>query len=301
MGKIEIKTKVSEKVSALWKGFVKKSPVFIGLTGLTVVSVLGLGVGGTLAATGIIPNPFASSSSELGSEPTELGSEPTEAPLPESRDDYSVPEPEEGQVGDCWFRSLSVQEGSQFQRKKLVCNEGVGLEEVARAGPQAMAESGWTGVKYNFSDQSFLFAYMGTYTEGATLSHSLSINGHLISGGSGKCVDQGFGTCGTSGSMPYSYINIRTIPDKCKAEGDTFTIEVVGAGLDFRESVIIPAGVINCPTPVSSPSPSPEAVVVTPSPESSPSPEAVVVTPSPESSPTPEPSSESETSPTPTP
>jgi hypothetical protein len=296
MGKIDIKTKVSDKVSALWRGFIKKSPVFIVLTSLTVVSVLGLGVGGTLAATGIIPDPFASSSSELGSEPSELGSEPSELGseppkvfFPESRWDYSVPEPEEGQVGDCWFRSLRVQENG-IQRKKLVCNERVGLEEVTEwgGGPSAMAESGWTGVKYNFSDQSFLLAFMGTYTVGATLFFSLSINGHSIEGSFSKCVDQGFGTCGSSFSAPYSAINerISSLPDKCKAEGDTFTIEVVGAGLDFRESVIIPTGVINCPTPVSSPSPSPEAVVVTPSPESSPTPES---SSEPTSSPTPTP------------
>ena len=47
MGNKDIKTKLSDKAAAKWKGFIKKSPVFIGLTGLTVVSVLGLGVGGT--------------------------------------------------------------------------------------------------------------------------------------------------------------------------------------------------------------------------------------------------------------
>ena len=47
MGKFEIITKVSIKAAAMWRAFIKKSPVFIGLTGLTVVIVLGLGVGGT--------------------------------------------------------------------------------------------------------------------------------------------------------------------------------------------------------------------------------------------------------------
>jgi len=48
------------RAKSFWGWFIKKSPAFIVLTSLTVVSVFGLGVGGTLAATGVIPNPFAS-------------------------------------------------------------------------------------------------------------------------------------------------------------------------------------------------------------------------------------------------
>jgi hypothetical protein len=47
MGKFKIITKVSIKSAAMCRAFIKESPVFIGLTGLTVVVVLGLDVGGT--------------------------------------------------------------------------------------------------------------------------------------------------------------------------------------------------------------------------------------------------------------
>jgi hypothetical protein len=66
MGKSVIATNLLSRVKGFWGWFIKKSPAFIVLTSLTVVSVFGLGVGGTLAATGIIPNPFsAQASNEL--------------------------------------------------------------------------------------------------------------------------------------------------------------------------------------------------------------------------------------------
>jgi hypothetical protein len=64
MGKISGKESFLVSAKARWGWFIKKSPAFIVLSSLTVVSVFGLGVGGTLAATGVIPNPFASSASE---------------------------------------------------------------------------------------------------------------------------------------------------------------------------------------------------------------------------------------------
>jgi hypothetical protein len=73
MGKFEIMNKVSSKATALWGAFIKKGPVFIALTGVTLLSVLGLGVGGTLAATGVISNPFESQNdAELDSAISEL-------------------------------------------------------------------------------------------------------------------------------------------------------------------------------------------------------------------------------------
>ena len=57
-------SKMLERAKSFWGWFIKKSPAFIVLTSLTVVSVFGLGVGGTLAATGVIPNPFTSSTVE---------------------------------------------------------------------------------------------------------------------------------------------------------------------------------------------------------------------------------------------
>jgi hypothetical protein len=58
-------TKMLAIAKSFWGWFIKKSPAFIVLTSLTAVSVFGLGVGGTLAATGVIPNPFVSSATEI--------------------------------------------------------------------------------------------------------------------------------------------------------------------------------------------------------------------------------------------
>ncbi len=54
-----------------WGWFIKKSPAFIVITSLTAVSVFGLGVGGTLAATGVISLPFASETEEPADQLTE--------------------------------------------------------------------------------------------------------------------------------------------------------------------------------------------------------------------------------------
>jgi hypothetical protein len=59
MGKSVVVSNLLSRAKAFWGWFIRKSPAFIVLTSLTVVSVFGLGVGGTLAATGVIPNPFA--------------------------------------------------------------------------------------------------------------------------------------------------------------------------------------------------------------------------------------------------
>jgi hypothetical protein len=60
MGKLDFSNNLLSKAKSFWGWFIKKSPVFIVVTSLTVVGVFGLGVGGTLAATGVIPNPFSS-------------------------------------------------------------------------------------------------------------------------------------------------------------------------------------------------------------------------------------------------
>jgi hypothetical protein len=65
MGKLEVGSNFLSKATAFWGWFIKKSPAFIVLTSLTVVSVFGLGVGGTLAATGVLPNPFSSQVAEV--------------------------------------------------------------------------------------------------------------------------------------------------------------------------------------------------------------------------------------------
>jgi hypothetical protein len=64
MGKLAFGSTFLTRATAFWGWFIKKSPAFIVLTSVTVVSVFGLGIGGTLAATGLIPNPFASGPTE---------------------------------------------------------------------------------------------------------------------------------------------------------------------------------------------------------------------------------------------
>ena len=68
MGKILL-----SRAKAFWGWFIEKSPAFIVLSSLTVVSVFGLGVGGTLAATGVISLPSVMFGPE---EPTDQQSEP---------------------------------------------------------------------------------------------------------------------------------------------------------------------------------------------------------------------------------
>jgi hypothetical protein len=76
MGKSVVTTNLITKAKSIWGWFIKKSPAFIVLTSLTVVSVFGLGVGGTLAATGVIPNPFANQEPEVANqEPDATSSE----------------------------------------------------------------------------------------------------------------------------------------------------------------------------------------------------------------------------------
>ena len=64
MGNQELGKNLLYRAKTFWSWFIKKSPVFIFLTSLTVVSVFGLGVGGTLAATGVISLPFVSGPEE---------------------------------------------------------------------------------------------------------------------------------------------------------------------------------------------------------------------------------------------
>lgn len=60
MGELKVVKSLLSTAKTFWGWFIKKSPAFIALTSVTVVSVFGLGVGGTLAATGVISLPFVS-------------------------------------------------------------------------------------------------------------------------------------------------------------------------------------------------------------------------------------------------
>jgi hypothetical protein len=65
MGKLVFASNLLSRVKSFWVWFTKKSPAFIVITSVTVVSIFGIGVGGTLAATGVIPNPFVTASTEV--------------------------------------------------------------------------------------------------------------------------------------------------------------------------------------------------------------------------------------------
>ena len=72
MGKFALGKSLLFRSKSLWLSFIKKSPTFIALTSLTSISVFGLGVAGTLAATGVITNPFASASAEVANAVAEV-------------------------------------------------------------------------------------------------------------------------------------------------------------------------------------------------------------------------------------
>jgi hypothetical protein len=280
MGKIDIKTKVSDKVSALWRGFIKKSPVFIVLTSLTVVSVLGLGVGGTLAATGVIPNPFASSASVESSPETETD-DSGQGPAPIG--DGTLP----SDVGE--WKAL----GCDFSQKDC-------QEESYRRG-NVIRDSGWTGVTYNFSESGLSLWWQVRISTFEEVRMMFQINGHLVSSSLSPCHPGNAGLC--AGGLNNPLINNMDSPSLtwCKPGGDVYLIEVAGGNVNFRETGIIPAGVIDCPTPSATTSPTPESSsepTTSPTPESSSEP---TTSPTPESSPTPDSSSEPESSPTPTP
>jgi hypothetical protein len=273
MGKFDIISKVAGKATVLWKGFIKKSPVYIVLSSLTVVSVLGLGVGGTLAATGVIPNPFASSTPDESS-PEELEGSSDQGRIPIG--DGTLP----SDVGE-WGAIAGLCEASV----EVQC-------ELARRGSE-LIESGWTGTIYNFSKDGYYSYSMVNVAYPDDLKTRVEINGRLFSSGSildckpiapERWKQDWNGHCSTMTNAPFFNKEwLRGQFALCQPGGDTYIVEASGGGYSFRESGIIPPEYFDCPPAESSPSPTPEA------------------SPTPEQSPTPESSSEPESSPTPTP
>ena len=280
MGKIDIKTKVSDKAAALWKGFIKRGSVFIGLTGLTVVGVLGLGVGGTLAATGVIPNPFASSASVESA--------------PETESDYSGQGPLP--IGDGTLPSDVGDWGAMgcFSRvdEEVNCEYPTNGDELARRG-SALIQSGWTGTIYNFTKSGFYSQTLVNVSFPDNVTSKVEVNGRLLASSTihdckpiapERFREDWSGHCSTMINMPFNQKEfLLTYLALCQPGGDTYVVEASGGGYYFRESGIIPPEYFDCPPAESSPSPTPEA------------------SPTPEQSPTPESSSEPESSPTPTP
>jgi hypothetical protein len=273
MGKIDIIGKVSGKATAWWRGFVRKSPVFIALTGLTVVSVLGLGVGGTLAATGVIPNLFATSTSDESS-PEELEGSSDQGRPPMG--DGTLPSDigEWGAIG-C-MRAVD---------DTVECPDQTSPDELGKRG-NVLIQSGWTGVLYNFAGTGFYSHTLIDATVRGDLTTKLEINGLLA--GSSTIHDckpkEPRGNCNNMLNIPFTQKDfLRTLYAACQPGGDRYVVEASGAGYYFRESGIVPPEVFNCPPPEPTPSPTPES------------------SSEPTTSPTPESSSEPTTSPSPTP
>jgi hypothetical protein len=279
MGKIGIKTKVSDKATAFWKVFIKKSPVFIVLSSLTVVSVLGLGVGGTLAATGVIPNPFASSTPDESS-PEELEGSSDQGRPPMGDGTLPSDVGEWGAIG-C-VHSIDEQ---------VDCPGELSPDESGKRG-NILIQSGWTGVLYNFAGTGFYSHTLVDATVRGDLTTKLEINGRLaVSHTTHDCKpNEPRGHCRNMLNIAFNQRDFWvTYFGVCQAGGARYVVEASGAGYYFRESGIVPPQVFNCPPAEPTPSPTPES---SSEPTSSPTPEP---------SQTPESSSEPTSSPTPTP
>jgi hypothetical protein len=282
MGKFIVISKVLDEVAALWRAFLEKSPVFIALSGLSVVGVLGLGVGGTLAATGVIPNPLESSPN-----PLESSSSAESAPEPEK--DYS----DQGRVpiGDGTLPSDVGEWGPigcvRSVDEEVNCPDELSPDELGRRG-NVLIQSGWTGVLYNFTKAGFYSYALVDVDYRDDVTSRLEINGRFASSGTiHDCIPTlpaNRGHCSTMTNFPFTQRDFLISQWAiCQPGGDTYVIEVSGGGYYFKESGTIPADVFDCPPVESTPSPTPES-------SSEPTP-----------SPTPESSNAPESSPTPTP
>jgi hypothetical protein len=270
--------------------FAKKSPVYIAITGLLGFSILGLGVGGTLAATGVIPNPFVSSTSVESAPETETG----------SSDQGRIP------IGDGTLPSDVGEWGAMgcFSRvdEEVNCQYPTNSEELARRG-SALIQSGWTGTVYNFTKSGFYSQTLVNVSFPDNVTSKVEVNGRLLASSTihdckpiapERWKADWNGHCSTMINMPFNQKEfLLTYFALCQSGGDTYVVEASGGGYIFRESGTIPAEVFDCPPAVLTPSPTPES---SSEPITSP-------TPTPESSneSSNESSSEPESSPTPTP
>jgi len=253
MGKFDIMTKVFGKATAMWRNFIKRSPLFIVLTLLTGVSVLGLGVGGTLAATGLIPNPFA-------------------PPAPDSTPEFSDSTPAtpgngaEPKFTDDWVKSCY---NETTKETDLDC---------AQKGADRLREvkdSGWTGVKVFLNGDMLTFVFsmpISSYTE---FYHEVLINGEKRKWGPIICWPEPSGMCTQSSNYQIAVPEFAyTEGAPCKPDGDFYLVRVSGPGLNFEEENRIPEGNLNCPSrPLPSGVLNPSLVTPTPTSESSSEPE----------------------------
>lgn len=267
-------SKLLARAKSFWGWFLKKSPAFIVLTSLTAVSVFGLGVGGTLAATGVISNPFVSATQA----PTEDGPEPS-ARIP---GDGTFPQQYRG------FDSLE-----ELNRNSCTDPETFEVDWVCFAenskGITAISESGWTGVRFRFIQDGYHLVMggipsPGTYESPTFITITFSVNG-VQRNTTNTCWNYGSWKKGdVCAGDEYSPINSI---GACLPGGDTYLIEVTGGSLNFRETGLIPSGVIKCPaepSPATSNEPTPSPTTEVPTPEVTQDPSPIPTT---EPSPTP--------------
>lgn len=267
-------TKLLARAKSFWGWFIKKSPAFIVLTSLTAVSVFGLGVGGTLAATGVISNPFVSATQA----PTEDEPEPS-ARIP---GDGTFPLEHDG-FDNLKDGSESGCSGATTEAAILECHAKLNKKFTG------ISESGWTGVRFKFIQGGYYMVFAAVPTPGTSespsfISSKFSVNGVQQNTGQ-ACYNYGsWGTGEVCVTQEYSPIDTS---GACLPGGDTYLIEVSGGGLNFREAGLIPAGVINCPSqpsPETSTEPAPSPTTEVPTPEVTQDPSPIPTT---EPSPTP--------------
>lgn len=201
---------------------------YLALTGATVFGVLVFGAGVTLAS------PDTSSDVPIV--------ETSTTPAPQANRVLPT-DIEEGGTEDCY--DWVAQEWNQD------CL-GVTQEKQVR-----LIESEWTGTKFNFTEDGIYLVWSGLPTvEDQQIDISFGVNGGQRFSLNSFCTfPREEKTCGSwqSYTIEVGYFDFPNA--SCKAEGDTYLVTVIGAGLNFSETGLIPDGVIDCPSRPLAPAP----------------------------------------------
>jgi hypothetical protein len=277
VGKLTLGSNLLPRAKSFWGWFIKKSPAFIVLTSMTVVSVFGLGVGGTLAATGVIANPFAA------------GQEPVLEPDPsETTSDYApgeIPENElflPGPKGPGWKNGVFDGNDAEYQKKSV-----------------DLHKSGWTGISFLVNKDGYnLVARLPKNPNSSEVMCFLEVK---INGNVSDYLGILGSYCGTEGNE-YITSGVSSLSSRhnalaqwessfCKGQTNTWTVRAHGWYTPTENSGTIPAGNVpdgarDCAeqpsqTPTTEPYPTPTAEA-SPTPTTEPFP-----TPTTEASPTP--------------
>jgi hypothetical protein len=133
------------------------------------------------------------------------------------------------------------------------------------------ADTTWVGAKFYFRSGGYSLLTNGISagpTGGGNVYEEIIFNGRLIGSGFRTCHTALGKGCGgsSSGSLEASSGYL------CNPGGDTYSIRVWGSGIDFQESGMIPAGIVDCPVAPAPPAP----VAPAPSASTSSSPEPTV-------------------------